>query len=181
MAHNSDAYRFVWWIWGLSVLVLKVETLVDQFYEERWGFSTEFTRRKTFSWTSKAQVQSDHESESGVRVWHVQLILGISPNKTILCVSPGGRKKDVIWLSLQILSPRTLLLFTSTHCCPVFLRVPKKGITKRAHYSTCHSLWAWLSGNNLRWQKAVVRALWKMGQVRKPFQLEETMCESKDS
>lgn len=30
-----------------------------------------------------------------LRVWHVQLILGISPNETILCVSPGGRKKDV--------------------------------------------------------------------------------------
>lgn len=77
------------------MLVLKVETLVDQFYEERWSFSTEFTMRKTFSRTSQAQVQSVHESERGVRVWHVQLILGISPNKTILCVSPGERKKKM--------------------------------------------------------------------------------------
>ena len=31
------------------MLVLKVETLVDQFDKERWSFSTELTMRKTFS------------------------------------------------------------------------------------------------------------------------------------
>lgn len=122
------------------MLVLKVETLVYQFYEERWSFSTEFTIRKTFSRTSQAQVQSVRESERGVRVWHVQLILGISPNKTILCVSPGERKKKCHLTIFANPEPQTLLLFTSTYCGPVFLRVPRKGITSRAHYSTCHSL-----------------------------------------
>ena len=73
-----------------------------------------------FSQTSQAQVQAKcqkvHESERGVRMW--QLILEISPSETILCVSPRRKKTKKQKRHLTIfatLSPRTLLLFTSTH------------------------------------------------------------------
>ena len=83
------------------------------------------------------------------KCWPVAADTEISSSKTTLCVSRKRKKKKSSVTILATLSPRTLLLFLSTHCWPGFPRVPREGTMNRAYYSTCHSLWVLLPGNSL--------------------------------
>ena len=89
-------------------------------------------------------------------MWHVQLVLGISPNKTILCVSPGERKKKCHLTIFANPEPQAPAAFHVHPLLPSISESPQKGNHKQGTlfhmpFSVNMTVWEQFWGDKKQW------------------------------